>query len=1355
MRRLAPVLVLSPILVLGSALALALVLATVFSIGGCGSGDGGIGDWLKPTTSAVLVNIEGQVMLPVPGAANLAAVKGQASAGPGAAGAIVFVEDKPELTATADQQGRFLLRNVPTGKYHLIAELNQGTIISKQRSDMVSLTGEVGTLHLMTPLQLVPATFRTWLYFRSQAGGVALTGVNLTLWGRPFTTDANGGVNLGPVPSGVWPVKVQTTGYYDRSLLIGFIPNRQQYSEIYLTPLTAADRNQGPVVEVEKGFATLRTNESGNLSAVAFDPDGDLVSFDWIASAGVLSATKGQNIIFTAPAEPGLCAVGVSGQDGKGGFGRCLLEIDVVAGGYLPNPNNHNPNGAVDPYPSNQAQGQGIKLTLTWKGSDPDGDTLNYDVFLGESGQSMKQIATQSPDAFQGLSGLKLFTAYFWKIVSHDRFGGTSQNDPTWQFTTGDGLNRPPNLPRNPIPADLAVGQLPSLLLSWQGGDPDTTDVPTYEVWIGSDPQQLALASTTSQLQLPVTGLEAGKMFSWRVVARDSAGGVTFGDIWRFETFGSPNRPPAQPSPVLPASGAISVALQPRLAWQDEDPDGDPISYDVFLGEKFPLKAVAKSLDTPYYTLTKPLKATTGYFWQVLARDIHGAMNPTPAVWAFTTQASANNPPNIPVAIAPADGETQVAPQAALAWQGGDPDGDTVYYDILLDQASPPAILAAQNIYAPYWAAQTALLSGQVYFWQVIAHDGRGGETRSRVNRFTTYATLDSQAPRLVSVSPTGGSTGISRSSTISFAFSEPMNEPSVESNISLIPAVAGSFIWDSPSFVRFWPTAGWASGSFQVVTMATGTMRDANGNLLAGGSTWGFTVVSDLPLPENMLSAGFSLAAGPGQPLSVPVPNLPVGKQVKVALVGKTATSVLDIGADRGLSLMTRFRETPEAAFRIIEAGLPPIRPNRAMYLLKKKENGPSLQTKPDASGSFGIANSVVVSNEGRNLFRQEPSDRPELLSRYQLTAVAAPSPALAPIGSVRDFYIPAYQSVATTTPFPKNVISAICLGATDKIQIFADKGLAVSGYDRITDLRSRFEEIIQPRLNEYLGAEPETGPDGDYRLTLLFTDAMDTGVFGLFNAADLFANTPGDHQLQESNQRKIIYVRYSNDDKISFGGAVAHEFAHLIQFWQKRSQTGVDTVEEAWLNEGLAMFGEELCGYGPSNGNIRFAKDLSAMETQMKLLSLTLWSGKGNYGLSYLFARYLAEGNRYGTTTREATLKLISTPLTGKTNVGRLTGESFDLTLGGFYVCMLLNRWQVSGLDYGFPNLDLSGTYSGIALPGLTIDTIPSGSTVQAQVSPDGCWFFEKTGNGVPVVVGITNLSSAVNAWFVDERR
>ncbi|MFZ2960013.1 MAG: Ig-like domain-containing protein [Candidatus Ozemobacteraceae bacterium] len=1180
---------------------------------GCGSTDGGISDWQKTVVVQGVADISGMVVKPSSTGGSLASDTRAATDTALPGGIFVYVEERPEFSATADGEGQFLIRQVPLGKYHLVADTLQGASIWKGRSDLVSLTEADKTFQMPTLLDLVRASYYNRLIL---SDGVTTqpvpTGV-WTIWGRSLTTTGSGSATLGPMPAGVWPVRIQSAGYHDANLLVTFGENIQDTLEFALNPLTAADSNGAPLVELRRDFTTLKTLEMGGLSVSAIDPEGDPITFEWRTSGGSLSTTKGPSVVFTAPSTPGTAVIQAFARDTRGGWGRATMMCSIASGGkVVPPAQNRAPDAASSPFPLDQSTGLAVSFDLRWTASDPDGDVLRYDVLLGKSGSPLALYASGLTNPTCRVSDLDPFSRYFWQVICRDPYDALSTGNPTWQFDT--------------------------------------------------------YASTSST-----------------------------------------NLPPGDPEVIDPTSGSGSVSRTPTLRWRAADPDGDTLGFDVFLGTTVPLAKAAENLSGSTHPISTPLKAATTYFWQVVVKDARGGVNPNSPTWSFTTVAADNHAPDAPVAVSPVNNAIEVATMTVLAWGCSDPDGDLLKYSVYLDAVSPPQKQVATGLTTTDWSVPSGLGQGQVYWWRVEAVDPAGLVTSSQEYRFTTRTTVDNQPPMLISVSPTAGSTGTSRSAVISLTFSEPMDKISVQNGLSLSPSANGTWNWDTPSKIVFAPSQSWASGSYQTFTLATQTARDLSGNLMAGGFGSGFTIVADAVIPSGYRSSGFALSGDVGDTLRALAAGLPAGRFQFAAAVSENATVTSSVRGNRVRDDKTPdlegFKNTPEAAMRRLEA-----------YWASTAEG-----KKPPANVLFPTAVRMAVS-----------------------------------VGSERTFFVPAFGSVATSTAYPGNTINARCLGITANSLLWVDSAISAPDSALLSDIGTRFENEIRPKVRDAFGNEPDMGPDGETRVSIVITDAMTSGIIGLFNGVDLSARASASEQLRESNETKLIFLRYTLSSLITRYGTVAHEFEHMAGFWQKRSQTS-SVVEEAWLSEGLAKYAEEVCGYGILDGDANIAQILRLTENNFRTLSLTQWNGIENYGLSYLFVRFLTEENRYSTTSRDAGRLLTGgSSAIGVANVEHLTGEAFPTTLGKFAISLLLNRSaSAAATDYGFKGLDLKGTYSGVSLSGVPVDTVLAGGNQPLALPPHGIGLFKRVGDGgADTNLTFGPLDAKTKVWAIDER-
>ena len=251
-----------------------------------------------------------------------------------------------------------------------------------------------------------------------------------------------------------------------------------------------------------------------------------------------------------------------------------------------------------DPHPEDGATDVPLIICVNCTGGDPDpGDIVLYDIYFGDT-TPPPQIYSNFSIPIYCNSSLDFNTTYYWKVVSNDEYGASTEG-PIWSFTTRD--NNPPYEPSFPIPPDGATDVIPTEI-SWTGGDPDG-DYVFYDVYFGEglgNPPQVAENITNTSYKL--TGnWNFNTTYSWRIVAWDVYGLITSGSIWTFKTI--ENLPPNVPSNPFPEDGAECVPIVINLSWVGGDPNsGDSVYYDVYFGVTDPptMKSSNQS-ETCYY----------------------------------------------------------------------------------------------------------------------------------------------------------------------------------------------------------------------------------------------------------------------------------------------------------------------------------------------------------------------------------------------------------------------------------------------------------------------------------------------------------------------------------------------------------------------------------------------------------------------------------------------------------------------------------------------------------------------------------------------------------------------------------
>jgi len=97
------------------------------------------------------------------------------------------------------------------------------------------------------------------------------------------------------------------------------------------------------------------------------------------------------------------------------------------------------------------------------------------------------------------------------------------------------------------------------------------------------------------------------------------------------------NRSPLIPQNPNPSNSSINRFPEVGLVWDCVDPDGDHITYDVYLDtDNDPATIIATDL-VDAALLTNNLLYGTTYYWKVVAKDSNGATTEGP-IWKFVTQ---------------------------------------------------------------------------------------------------------------------------------------------------------------------------------------------------------------------------------------------------------------------------------------------------------------------------------------------------------------------------------------------------------------------------------------------------------------------------------------------------------------------------------------------------------------------------------------------------------------------------------------------------------------------------------------------------------------------------------------------
>ena len=200
------------------------------------------------------------------------------------------------------------------------------------------------------------------------------------------------------------------------------------------------------------------------------------------------------------------------------------------------------------------------------------------------------------------------------------------------------------------------------------------------------------------------------------------------------KTTGPDNRAPYKPHDPEPLDGSVEQPVNEELRWSGGDPDGDPVTYDVYFGTD-PTPALASSNTVLPEYHPGMLDTFTTYYWKIISRDDHD-VEVQGNVWHFTT---GNNPPFVPGNPDPPDSSVDQSIFSTLSWTGGDPDGDTVTYYLYFGPSSLPPWISTIDSTSYDPGVLTFLTT---YYWKIVARDRHNNIVESPLWSFTTWDTL-------------------------------------------------------------------------------------------------------------------------------------------------------------------------------------------------------------------------------------------------------------------------------------------------------------------------------------------------------------------------------------------------------------------------------------------------------------------------------------------------------------------------------------------------------------------------------------------------------------------------------------
>lgn len=195
---------------------------------------------------------------------------------------------------------------------------------------------------------------------------------------------------------------------------------------------------------------------------------------------------------------------------------------------------------------------------------------------------------------------------------------------------------------------------------------------------------------------------------------------------------------------------------------------------------------------------------------------------------------------------------------------------------------------------------------------------------------------------------------------------------------------------------------------------------------------------------------------------------------------------------------------------------------------------------------------------------------------------------------------------------------VTASLRSMTDHAYFWIEDGLRYD-QDELDKLAQTFEDQIYPTDRAFFGSEWTPGVDGDPHIYIVYASGIGEHIAGYYSSGDEYPYKINRY----SNVHEMFLINADNsplDDPYTYG-VLAHEFQHMIHWYQDRNESN-------WLGEGFSELATLLNNF--------YSGGFDALYTSDPDLQLNNWpddtkeDSTPHYGASFLFITYFLD--RFG---------------------------------------------------------------------------------------------------------------------------
>lgn len=306
-----------------------------------------------------------------------------------APGVTVHLESDVTKSTTTDSNGNYVLAGVPVGTHRVVARIKT---LSGKTYKIISppVTVSERVAEVVAPqLELRQATVALSGVLK-KADGSVFPFARITLWGEPFTTDANGAFTTPPMPEGtVENIVIANSGFQEVKINSTFVENAPFIEQVLVN---SAATNRAPIVTLAATKYSVDRQYEVSLTGVAVDPDNNIATYTWSANSGYFTANVASDTqrMWVAPNTDTIATLTFTAVDTGGLRGSASIQVKVGRGMVAPNSR-----PVISSFVISPADLSGNRsYTITATTSDADGDTLAYAWNASESNGNIGRLTS-------------------------------------------------------------------------------------------------------------------------------------------------------------------------------------------------------------------------------------------------------------------------------------------------------------------------------------------------------------------------------------------------------------------------------------------------------------------------------------------------------------------------------------------------------------------------------------------------------------------------------------------------------------------------------------------------------------------------------------------------------------------------------------------------------------------------------------------------------------------------------------------------------------------------------------------------------------------------------------------------